>query len=276
MAAFARRVALNPALHAEYGDDAIGLITATIETFEAFRPELYLIESDPHAYFTVPLAYQALQCRDGRRCNNYRDLAGKPLPYNQNLSMMKALAELARAADSALYRRSVDATPEWLRMATEEIPSSLRRTSPSSPITFARRRSTTAHRISSGTTSTRERASRIRGTVNSSWGAWPPSSRVMLRSTRSSLAPGEANGSVAAILRADRQHLSPQSLAGQLAQAEGGRVGRRIEERRVRRLGPVFAVRSLGVETESRHRPRRPVYAWTTMPRSCAIGNSAE
>ena len=46
----------------------------------------------------------------------------KPISFNENLSMMKALAEVALAADSALYRGSPDVTPERLRLATEEVP----------------------------------------------------------------------------------------------------------------------------------------------------------
>jgi hypothetical protein len=134
MAAFARRVARNPTLHAQHGDDAVRFITATLETFEAFRPELHLVDSDPHAYFVLPLKYRELQCKgcpcpyahsdagNLSRCEDYRALAGRPLPYNQNLSMMKALAEVALAADSTLYRGSADATPQRLRVATEEVP----------------------------------------------------------------------------------------------------------------------------------------------------------
>jgi len=123
IAAFARRVADRPARYAEHCNDAIRFITAIIETYEAFRVELHLVEGDPHAYFVFPLRYKDLRCNnDGKGCIGYRDRAGKPLPYNQNLSMMQALAEVALAADSALYRRSADATPERLRLATEELP----------------------------------------------------------------------------------------------------------------------------------------------------------
>jgi hypothetical protein len=94
------------------------------------------VDSDPHAYFFNPLKYRELQCkgcrcpgpdghsnaRDRSRCKDYRALEGRPLPYNQNLSMMKALAEVALAGDSTLYRDSADATPQHLRVATEEIP----------------------------------------------------------------------------------------------------------------------------------------------------------
>jgi hypothetical protein len=126
MAAFARRVAHNPALYGEraqlYGADAIRFITAKMETYEAFRPELHLVESDPQAYFTVPAAYSDLVCNGNKTCENYRSTAGMPLSWNENFSMMKALAEVALASDSALYRGSPDVTPERLRLATEEVP----------------------------------------------------------------------------------------------------------------------------------------------------------
>jgi hypothetical protein len=125
MAAFARRVAERPALYAEHGDDAIRCITATIETYQAFRnnQELHLVEGDPYAFFVLPLSYKNLQCTNGSsECPGYRDGAGKTIAYNENLSMMKTLAELAPAADSSLYRGSADATPERLQLATEEMP----------------------------------------------------------------------------------------------------------------------------------------------------------
>jgi hypothetical protein len=129
MAAFARRVADDPALYADYGGDAIRFVTATLETYEAFWPELHLVDSDAQAYFVLPLRYAYLQCNlndmsdDAKHmCEGYRDGAGKPLAWNENLSMMKALAEVALAADSALYRGSPDATPGCLQLATEEAP----------------------------------------------------------------------------------------------------------------------------------------------------------
>src|SRR5439155_746274 len=63
MAAFARRVADHPAHYPQHRDDAVRFITATIETYEAFRHEFHLVEGDPHAYFTVPAAYAGLQVR---------------------------------------------------------------------------------------------------------------------------------------------------------------------------------------------------------------------
>ena len=108
MAAFARRVADRPDRYTEdLRVEAVAMITAAIETYWAFRPWLYLDDGDPHAYWSQP--------------ENSKD-AGEPIPYNQNLSMVKALSELAPAADSNLYRASADATPTYLQLATEEMP----------------------------------------------------------------------------------------------------------------------------------------------------------
>jgi hypothetical protein len=122
MAAFARRVARRSAYHAEFGATAVQMIAAVLDTYEAFRPELHFDERDAHAYFTQPAAYGQLRCRDNETCRRIRALAGKPLPYNQNLSMLRALAEVALAADGALFRQSSAATPLRVRTATEEIP----------------------------------------------------------------------------------------------------------------------------------------------------------
>ena len=124
MAAFARRVAERPDQYPLIlRDQAIRMITAGIETYEAFRPELHLVEGDPHAFYVLPERYRALVCAGGNHsCENYRNNAGKPIAYNESLSMIKALTELAPAADSSLYRASTDATPIRLQLATEEMP----------------------------------------------------------------------------------------------------------------------------------------------------------
>ena len=127
MACFARRVADHPDRYAQHQGDAIRFISAIIETYVAYQPELHLVEGDPHAYFINPCKYKDLQCKNGdsstqHSCGNYRAKAGQPIDFNENLSMMKALAECALAADSALYRGSADATPQHLRLATEEMP----------------------------------------------------------------------------------------------------------------------------------------------------------
>jgi hypothetical protein len=128
--AFALRMADNPKLYGAYPADAIRFVRAAIETYEGFRPELHLTDSDPEAYYVVPSGYANLLCNrndmsddEKEDCRGWRDAAGKnPISYNENLAMMKALAEVALAADSALYRSSADATPERLRLATEEMP----------------------------------------------------------------------------------------------------------------------------------------------------------
>ena len=102
---------------------AFDLVTAALETYVAFRPELHLVDSDPHAFYNSPLSYATLTCDNGsRNCDGYRSGAGKPIPYNENLAMMKALAELAPAANSDLYRASADGTAENLQLATVETP----------------------------------------------------------------------------------------------------------------------------------------------------------
>lgn len=125
MVAFARRVADHPARYAQCQGEAVRFVTAVIETYQAFHPELHLVEDDPNAYFLSPSAYSTLVCPDGKyrkSCRGYRDGAGKSIPFNENLSMMQALAECALAADSALYRGAGAATGEQSRLATEEMP----------------------------------------------------------------------------------------------------------------------------------------------------------
>jgi hypothetical protein len=123
MAAFARRVVDRPHLYPKLHAQAIALITAAIETYQAFRPELHLVDGDPFAYFNLPLSYSTLTCSNGApMCPGYRAGAGKPIAYNENLAMMQALAELALAANSNVYRASADTTPDRLALATEEAP----------------------------------------------------------------------------------------------------------------------------------------------------------
>lgn len=124
MAALARRVAQRPDRYPKpLRDQAVRLITAGIETYQAFRPELHLVENDPHAFFVLPDLYRTLVCAGSDdHCEEYRAGAGQPIPYNESLSMIKALAELALAADSGLYRGSADATSTRLQLATGEMP----------------------------------------------------------------------------------------------------------------------------------------------------------
>lgn len=131
MAAFARRVADSPGFyrnHPELCGEAITLIDAVFETYEDFHSELHLTDNDPFAYYITPPGYSALTCSNGAGgCDDYRTQAGEAEPvnsiaFNENLSMMKALADLALAANSSLYRASANATPDRLQMATVELP----------------------------------------------------------------------------------------------------------------------------------------------------------
>lgn len=125
MAAFARRVADNPALYPQYTADAVRFTTAALQTYAAFAPEQHLTPQDPWAYFTVPRGYSKLHCPAGKTqesCQFYRDTAGQPLAYNESLSMMKALAEAALASNSALYRASTDASAYNLSLGTGTAP----------------------------------------------------------------------------------------------------------------------------------------------------------
>ena len=122
MAAFARRVAENPALHTEHGYEAVFLTAAVLDTYEAFRPEMHLVDSDAEASYRLPTSYAGLQCNSGGGCENYRSAAGQALAWNEGLSMSKALADIALAADSALFRSSTAATSLRLDRATREAP----------------------------------------------------------------------------------------------------------------------------------------------------------
>jgi hypothetical protein len=109
MAAFARRVVQQPPLYAKHGAAAIRFITATMQTYQAFRSEI--VWADPYAYYIPPFR---------------QDPSGNPIAYNLDLAMMQTLAEVAPAADSSLYRNSTQAPPQdlqaYIQLATEEGP----------------------------------------------------------------------------------------------------------------------------------------------------------
>ena len=128
MAAFARRVADNPARYSQFTAPAIALIDGAFETYQDFHSELHLADNDPFAYYNTPPGYSTLTCSNGGGgCDDYRIQASEPLPinsiaFNENFAMMKALAELALAANSNLYRASPTATPDRMQTATGELP----------------------------------------------------------------------------------------------------------------------------------------------------------
>ncbi|PYX64021.1 MAG: hypothetical protein DMG78_31035, partial [Acidobacteria bacterium] len=106
MAAFARRVADNPARYSQFTAPAIALIDGAFETYQDFHSELHLADNDPFAYYNTPPGYSTLTCS----------------AFYENFAMMKALAELALAANSNLYRASPTATPDRMQTATGELP----------------------------------------------------------------------------------------------------------------------------------------------------------
>jgi hypothetical protein len=111
---------------------------STTDTQPQLQPALLRLLATSSQYFTNlsadsagPTLFRAdLQCNrpdmsdeDKKHCRGWREAAGKnAVSFNENLSMMKALAEVALAADSALYRASPKATAERLQLATEEVP----------------------------------------------------------------------------------------------------------------------------------------------------------
>lgn len=129
MAAFARRVAERPdAFCGEYRQDAITFTNAVIETYVAFREvDMHLSDSDPFAYYKWPDAYVNLVCDlpagdEKDDCDKLQLHRGQPIPWNLSLSNLKAMADVATAADSALYQSAPEASPDSIYFATNEAP----------------------------------------------------------------------------------------------------------------------------------------------------------
>src|SRR5262249_19664127 len=123
MAAFARRVAEHPDSFCLADRlDAIKFTTAVIGTYLAFRQDMRF--SDPGnatwGYYVYPPAFSGLKCNPSswwsdnkdlrkelrKKCKDYKAAAGKAVSWNQGLLLVKAMAEVASAADSELYRSS--------------------------------------------------------------------------------------------------------------------------------------------------------------------------
>ena len=254
MAAFARRVSERPDQYPLIlRDQAIRMITAGIETYEAFRPELHLVEGDPHAFYVLPERYRALVCAGGNHsCENYRNNAGKPIAYNESLSMIKALTELAPAADSSLYRASTDATPIRLQLATEEM-----------PLVIAK---TIAFRIADLHPRTLSD-----GTPYYEWGYEGNDGAEDIHHAQFELGlpgrrprrPAAAQRNARALrtlraraarlldVRTPGEHLSADRVAGGPAHRKDRRIWGRGQYRRVRRVGAAGAVRPMGVDPRS-------------------------
>jgi hypothetical protein len=138
VAAFARIVAEDPALQADYGAHAIRYANAMLQTawvfipqisyrpagpfFEAYLTQLDIYRTKPTAddctgaYYAALSKAQAAPDFDASvqarlqqmldNCNNLRRVANSPMSYNENQAFLMMLIELWRALDSGFYRQS--------------------------------------------------------------------------------------------------------------------------------------------------------------------------
>jgi hypothetical protein len=139
IAAFARIVAEDTSLQADYGADAVRFANAALQTMWAFLPQLDsrqvgdFVEGSINRPSLFPTSHQCAQAHDDavdhvRRfsgatpaeladlldridkakstCEKTGRYAGKPLAHNESGSLMMSFIELWRALDSELYRRS--------------------------------------------------------------------------------------------------------------------------------------------------------------------------
>jgi hypothetical protein len=137
LAAFARIVAEDPALHTAYGDVAIDYANAALQTVWLFMPQIrYSSAGDfVEAWLTLPLEYQLRptesNCVDAYNeavagepskesrwremlgnCRNLHIGAGTPVAHNINLAFAMVLIELSRVLDSPFYRQSTHVSPD--------------------------------------------------------------------------------------------------------------------------------------------------------------------
>jgi len=131
IAAFARIVAETPSLQAVYGEDAIDYANRVFETVAFFMPQIRTERvgdftearlTHPEEYRNRPTeadcskAYDDAVKKDKDNesrwsqqrsdCNLLRDLAGRDLPHNINLTFSMVLIELSRVVDTNFYRQS--------------------------------------------------------------------------------------------------------------------------------------------------------------------------
>jgi hypothetical protein len=131
IAAFARIVAQNPELQAKYGNDAIDYANRIFETVTFFLPQMRTerVGDFVQARLTHPQEYQNSPAEsdctnayntnmmhdpgnvsrwDQQRsdCNLLRELAGRDLPHNINLTFAMVLIELSRTLETSFYQQS--------------------------------------------------------------------------------------------------------------------------------------------------------------------------
>ncbi|MEK6374973.1 MAG: hypothetical protein AABO58_20040 [Acidobacteriota bacterium] len=130
IAAFARIVAEDPALHTAYGNDAVNYTNAVLQTVWAFMPQIGYRDAGNfvEAYLTHLAIHEfkptEKDCEDAykqaliddpenedneqrrRNCNNLRKVFSRPMSHNENLAFTMVLIELWRTLESAFYRES--------------------------------------------------------------------------------------------------------------------------------------------------------------------------
>jgi hypothetical protein len=145
IATFARIVAENPALQAQYGQDAKEAATALIDTYTDFLPELVSIDAGGDNwwnYWTNPTSW-SLQLTPDRCqwaynaesvpgdqalndtlqsqlavCNEQYKDGGQQVAFNETLIFVRMLVELSRALDTPFYAPD----PDTRRFAESVIP----------------------------------------------------------------------------------------------------------------------------------------------------------
>jgi len=116
IATFARFVAEDPSLQADYGSDAVRYANSAMETMWALMPQMKFqnVGNFIEGYLASPDSYRTKLtqqvCQGNEECDNDHDFAGSPLEYNGNGAFMMTLIELWRALDSPFYRASAPQT----------------------------------------------------------------------------------------------------------------------------------------------------------------------
>jgi hypothetical protein len=145
IAAFARLVAEDPSLQADYGADAVRFANAAMQTMWAFMPQFDARQVDSYLEGTFnrpslfPTSAQCKQAHDDAiayvrqfsgeneagladlrkhidqaksNCERASNYAGKPLAHNESGALVMSFIELWRALDSDFYRRSPQAASD--------------------------------------------------------------------------------------------------------------------------------------------------------------------
>jgi hypothetical protein len=122
IATFARIVAEDPSLQADYGPDALRYANAAMETMLALMPQMNFqtVGNIVEGYLARPDSYGTILTKDvclnvdDEECVNNHNFAGLPLEYNGNAEFLMALIELWRTLDSPYYQSHAPPEGEWV------------------------------------------------------------------------------------------------------------------------------------------------------------------